>query len=49
MSYTIDERNPERQQLLAAVLNPTTREVLARLPPIPAAAAGRVLEIGSPA
>ena len=32
MSYTIDERNPERQQLLAAVLNPPTRELLARLP-----------------
>jgi len=30
MSYTIDERNAERQQLLAAVLNPPTREVLAR-------------------
>ena len=43
MSYTIDERNPERQQLLAAVLNPTTREVLARLPPIPGA---RCLDLG---
>jgi SAM-dependent methyltransferase len=37
MSYTIDERNPERQQLLAALLNPPTREVLARLPPRPGA------------
>ena len=37
MSYTIDERNPERQYLLAQVLNPATREVLARLPRIPAA------------
>jgi ubiquinone/menaquinone biosynthesis C-methylase UbiE len=34
MSYTIDERNPERQHLLAEVLNPATREVLARLPPL---------------
>lgn len=32
MSYTIDERNPERQQLLARVLEPLTREVLGRLP-----------------
>ena len=32
MSYTIDERNPERQQLLAQVLEPSTREVLGRLP-----------------
>jgi trans-aconitate methyltransferase len=32
MSYTIDERNPERQQLLADLLNPDMREVLARLP-----------------
>jgi hypothetical protein len=37
MSYTIDERNPERQQLLAELLNPTTRQVLARLPAIPGA------------
>jgi ubiquinone/menaquinone biosynthesis C-methylase UbiE len=35
MSYTIDERNPERQQLLAQVLNPLTQQVLARLPAIP--------------
>jgi len=27
MSYTIDERNPERQQLLADLLNPPTREI----------------------
>jgi ubiquinone/menaquinone biosynthesis C-methylase UbiE len=32
MSYTIDERNPERQQLLARHLDPPTRDVLARLP-----------------
>ena len=43
MSYTIDERNPERQQLLAALLNPTTRDVLARLPSMPAA---RCLDLG---
>lgn len=43
MSYTIDERNVERQQLLAAILNPATREVLARLPQVPGA---QVLDIG---
>src|SRR5258708_32345557 len=43
MSYTIDERNPERQQLLAEVLNPLTRQVLARLPEIPNA---RCLDLG---
>jgi ubiquinone/menaquinone biosynthesis C-methylase UbiE len=43
MSYTIDERNPERQQLLAEFLNPPTREVLARLPKI---AKARVLDLG---
>src|SRR5258708_901717 len=43
MSYTIDERNPERQQLLAEVLNPLTRQVLARLPEIPNA---RSLDLG---
>src|SRR5262245_61341003 len=43
MSYTIDERNPERQQLLAEMLNPTTREVLARLPRIPDR---KVLDLG---
>ena len=32
MSYTIDERNPERQQLLAQLLEPPTRTVLAQLP-----------------
>lgn len=43
MSYTIDERNAERQQLLAQVLNPPTRDVLARLPRIPGA---RCLDLG---
>jgi ubiquinone/menaquinone biosynthesis C-methylase UbiE len=43
VSYTIDEQNTERQQLLAAILNPPTREVLARLPKIPGA---QVLDIG---
>jgi ubiquinone/menaquinone biosynthesis C-methylase UbiE len=43
MSYTIDERNAERQHLLAECLNPTTREVLARLPTLPDA---RCLDIG---
>ncbi len=43
MSYTIDERNPERQQLLAAHLDPPTRTVLARLPSMPEA---RVLDLG---
>lgn len=43
MTYTIDEQNSNRQQLLAAILNPATREVLARLPKIPAA---QVLDIG---
>ena len=43
MSYTIDERNPERQQLLAQILNPPTRDVLAQLPRIPHA---RVLDLG---
>jgi ubiquinone/menaquinone biosynthesis C-methylase UbiE len=43
MSYTIDERNPERQQLLAAILNPPTRQVLARLPELPNA---RCLDLG---
>lgn len=32
MSYVIDERNAERQQLLAQMLNPLTREVLDRVP-----------------
>jgi ubiquinone/menaquinone biosynthesis C-methylase UbiE len=43
MSYTIDERNPERQQLLAEVLNPLTRQVLTRLPEI---ANARCLDLG---
>ena len=43
MSYTIDERNPERQQLLAKLLDPPTRAVLAHLPRIPGA---RVLDLG---
>jgi SAM-dependent methyltransferase len=43
MSYTIDERNPERQQLLAEILNPPTRQVLARLPELPNA---RCLDLG---
>jgi ubiquinone/menaquinone biosynthesis C-methylase UbiE len=43
MSYTIDERNPERQQLLARVLEPHTREVLARLPRMSGA---RCLDLG---
>ena len=32
MSYTIDERNPERQQLLGRILEPLTQQVLDRLP-----------------
>jgi len=44
MSYTIDERNPERQQLLAEVLNPPTREMLSRLPTVRGSA--RVLDLG---
>jgi SAM-dependent methyltransferase len=32
MSYAIDERNPERQQLLARILEPSTLQVLDRLP-----------------
>lgn len=43
MSYTIDERNPERQQLLAVHLDPPTRDVLRRLPADPQA---RVLDLG---
>jgi hypothetical protein len=30
MGYAIDERNSERQQLLAQMLNPLTRQVLDR-------------------
>jgi ubiquinone/menaquinone biosynthesis C-methylase UbiE len=44
MSYTIDERNPERQQLLAELLYPPTRDVLSRLPRLPN---GRVLDLGA--
>jgi ubiquinone/menaquinone biosynthesis C-methylase UbiE len=43
MSYTIDEQNAERQQLLATILEPPTRDVLARLPTLPSA---HVLDIG---
>lgn len=43
MSYTIDERNAERQQLLAAILEPPTREVLAKLPEVPNA---KCLDLG---
>jgi len=32
MSYAIDERNSERQHLLAKMLNPLTRQVLDRIP-----------------
>lgn len=44
MSYTLDERNPERQQLLAKLLDPPTRIALSRLPKNPRA---RVLDLGS--
>lgn len=43
MSYSIDERNPERQQLLARLLEPPTRTVLAQVPDV---AGGRVLDLG---
>jgi SAM-dependent methyltransferase len=43
VSYTIDERNPERQQVLAKLLDQPTRTVLAHLPKIPGA---RVLDLG---
>src|SRR5215211_78703 len=43
MSYTINERNPERQQVLARILEPHTRELLARVPPI---AGARCLDLG---
>lgn len=43
MAYTIDERNAERQQLLARLLNPLTRQVLDRVPKIPG---GRCLDLG---
>jgi len=44
MAYTIDERNQERQQLLADCLNPLTKPVLDRLPKDKI---HRVLDIGS--
>lgn len=43
MSYAIDERNPERQQLLARILEPFTRDVLARFPRL---ASPRCLDLG---
>jgi len=43
MDYAIDECNAERQRLLATVLEPPTREVLAKLPKIPNA---RCLDLG---
>ena len=43
MSYAIDERNPERQQLLAEILNPPTRDILSSLPKI---AGAKVLDLG---
>lgn len=43
MTYTIDERNAERQQLLAACLNPLTCQVLER---IPSASVTKVLDLG---
>jgi ubiquinone/menaquinone biosynthesis C-methylase UbiE len=43
MSYQIDERNPERQQLLNQLLEAPTRAVLARLPAMPGA---RCLDLG---
>ena len=43
MSYTIDERNVERQHMLAQVLNPLTRGVLERIPKI---TGGRCLDLG---
>ena len=44
MSYAIDERNPERLQLLNTLLEPPTRAVLARLPAVPGR---RVLDLGA--
>ncbi len=43
MSYTIDEGNLERQQLLAEVLNPLTLPILELIPKIPG---GRCLDLG---
>ena len=43
MSYTIDEKNQERQHLLAKILNPLTTPILLRAGKIPG---GRCLDIG---
>jgi ubiquinone/menaquinone biosynthesis C-methylase UbiE len=43
MSYAIDERNSERQHLLAKMLNPLTRQVLDRIPPDSVA---KILDLG---
>src|SRR5215813_7048117 len=43
MSYTIDERNIERQQVLAQMLNPLTLPVLERISPL---GINRVLDLG---
>jgi trans-aconitate methyltransferase len=43
VSYAIDERNSERQQLLAEMLNPLTRQVLDR---VPRDSIARVLDLG---
>jgi ubiquinone/menaquinone biosynthesis C-methylase UbiE len=43
MSYAIDEGNGERQQLLAAMLNPFTRQVLDR---VPSDTVARILDLG---
>src|SRR5215467_3513533 len=43
MSYTIDERNLERQQVLAQCLNPLTLPVLERISPVKIR---RVLDLG---
>ncbi|MFL6447302.1 MAG: methyltransferase domain-containing protein [Bryobacteraceae bacterium] len=43
MSYAIDERNFERQQLLAEMLNPLTRQVLDR---IPGGSIANILDLG---
>ena len=43
MSYTINEENAERQQLLAEILNPVALEILKKIGPIPG---GRCLDLG---
>ncbi len=43
MSYAIDEQNSERQQLLAEMLNPLTRQVLDR---IPSDCIAKILDLG---